>query len=402
MSALVPDPSLKRIYRLEATVGEPRDLGDLAHGRRRIVPLTGGTFAGPELNGTLLPGASADWQLVLPDGTALGDVRYTLQTDDGDLLYVQSRGVRHGSPEVLARLGRGEEVDASEYTFRTSTQIETAAPGLDWLNKGVFIGVGGPPARPRDLRDLPARMKVAVTTGASQGIGAGVAAAYRSAGYAVVGTSRSIEHSAERDYLTVQGDIADPETATRVIQHALDRFGRVDSLVNNAGLFIGKPFTDYTLADYEAVTAVNLAGFFHITQRAIRQMVTQRSGHIVNITTSLVDHANAREPSALASLTKGGLAAVTRSLATEYASRGVRVNAVAPGVVRTDTHRGSYEGMAELHPLGRMTEISDVVDGILYLEQAGFVTGETLHIDGGKAAGMSSGHSDDQQSLAQR
>ena len=143
MSGLLPDPALTRVYRLEATLGEPLNLGDLAQGRRRIVPLTGGTFTRPELNGTLLPGSSADWQTVLPDGTALGDIRYTLQTDDGDLLYVQSRGVRHGSVEVLERLARGENVDASEYTFRTSTQIETAAPALDWLNKGVFISVGG-------------------------------------------------------------------------------------------------------------------------------------------------------------------------------------------------------------------------------------------------------------------
>ena len=143
MSALLPDPSLTRVYRLEPTLGEPLEFGEIAEGRRRIMPLTGGTFAGPELNGRLLPGSSADWQFVLPDGTALGDIRYTLQTDDGDLLYVQSRGVRHGSADVLARLARGEDVDASEYTFRTSTQIETAAPALDWLNKGVFIGVGG-------------------------------------------------------------------------------------------------------------------------------------------------------------------------------------------------------------------------------------------------------------------
>jgi hypothetical protein len=143
MSDRLPNPSLKRVYRLEATVGEPLDLGDLARGRRRIVPLTSGTFAGPELNGTLLPGSSADWQVVLPDGTALGDIRYTLQTNGGDLLYVQSRGVRHGSAEVLERLARGEDVDATEYTFRTSTQIEAAAPELDWLNRGVFISVGG-------------------------------------------------------------------------------------------------------------------------------------------------------------------------------------------------------------------------------------------------------------------
>ena len=134
---------MTRVFRLEATLGEPLELGDIARGKRRIVPLTGGTFTGPELNGTLVPGSSADWQIVLPDGTALGDIRYTLQTDNGDLLYVQSRGVRHGSADVLARLARGQDVDASEYTFRTSTQIETAAAGLEWLNKGVFISVGG-------------------------------------------------------------------------------------------------------------------------------------------------------------------------------------------------------------------------------------------------------------------
>jgi hypothetical protein len=135
------NPRLTLIYRLEAALGQPLDLGTTAQGHRRIVPQTGGTFTGPDIHGTLLPGASADWQIILPDGTALGDIRYTLQTDRGDLLYVQSRGVRHGSAQVLARLGRGEHVDAGEYTFRTSTQIETASPSLDWMNKGVFIGV---------------------------------------------------------------------------------------------------------------------------------------------------------------------------------------------------------------------------------------------------------------------
>ena len=142
MSGQLPDPRLRKIYRLEVTLGEPLDFGEVAQGHRRIVPQTGGTFTGPEISGKLLPGASADWQIVLPDGTSFADIRYTLQTDGGDLLYVQSRGVRHGSAEVLARLGRGEEVDASEYTFRTSTQIETANPQLDWLNQGVFISVG--------------------------------------------------------------------------------------------------------------------------------------------------------------------------------------------------------------------------------------------------------------------
>jgi len=143
LSTALPHPHLTRVYRLEATLAAPLDIGEIAEGRRRIVPLIGGSFTGRELNGTLLPGASADWQIVLPDGTALGDIRYTLQTDNGDLLYVRSRSVRHGPPEVLARLGRGEDVDASEYTFRASTQIETAAPNLAWLNNGVFISVGG-------------------------------------------------------------------------------------------------------------------------------------------------------------------------------------------------------------------------------------------------------------------
>ena len=143
VGARLPEPRLTLVYRLEATLGQPLDLGETAHGHRRIVPQTGGTFTGPEISGRLLPGASADWQVLLADGTALADLRYTLQTDDGSLLYVRSQGVRHGSPEVLARLARGEDVDASEYTFRTSTQIETAVSELAWLNKGVFISVGG-------------------------------------------------------------------------------------------------------------------------------------------------------------------------------------------------------------------------------------------------------------------
>lgn len=143
MSDLLPQPHLAKVFRLDASLGEMIDLGNVAQGRRRIVPWTGGTFVGPELNGTVVPGANADWQIVLPDGTALGDIRCTLQTDQGELLYVRSQGVRHGSPDVLGRLSRGEEVDPSEYVFRTSTQIETASPHLDWLNKGVFISVAG-------------------------------------------------------------------------------------------------------------------------------------------------------------------------------------------------------------------------------------------------------------------
>jgi NAD(P)-dependent dehydrogenase (short-subunit alcohol dehydrogenase family) len=229
---------------------------------------------------------------------------------------------------------------------------------------------------------------VAIITGASQGIGAGLVAGFRRAGYVVAGTARSLSPSDDSDLLAVPGDVTEPGTAQRVVEQTLDRFGRIDTLVNDAGVFISKPFTEYTLGDYETVTSVNLAGFFHITQRVIGQMVSQGGGHVVNISASLVDHADSRSPSALTSLTKGGLAAVTRALAIEYASRGVRVNAVAPGIIKTPVHDpASYEGLASLQPLGRLGEVSDIVDGILYLERATFVTGEILHIDGGWAAG---------------
>jgi NAD(P)-dependent dehydrogenase (short-subunit alcohol dehydrogenase family) len=172
------------------------------------------------------------------------------------------------------------------------------------------------------------------------------------------------------------------------VDQALDRFGRIDTLINNAGIYIGKPFTEYTADDYAAVTGVNLAGFFHITQRAIQQMVDQGGGHVVNVGTSLAENAASDMPSALAVLTKGGLAAVARALAIEYATSGVRVNAVALGVIRTPMHHPTtHEALATVHPLRRMGEIADVVDGILYLERAAFVTGETLHVDGGQAAG---------------
>ena len=235
---------------------------------------------------------------------------------------------------------------------------------------------------------MNASRKVAIVTGASHGIGAGIAAAFRESGYALVATSRSIGLVDEPDFLTVRGDIAAPETAERIVRQAMAKFGRIDTLINNAGIYSGKPFTEYTHADYAAITAVNTDGFFYITQRAIPQMVSQGNGHVVNISTSLVDHARTASPSALASLTKGGLDAVTRSLATEYASRGVRVNALALGVIKTSTRDAAeYDRLAALHPLGRMGEIRDVVEGLLYLDGATFVTGETLHIDGGQAAG---------------
>jgi len=244
------------------------------------------------------------------------------------------------------------------------------------------------PPQSRSTPPSDETQKVAIVTGAGRGIGAALTAAFRGLGYAVVGTSRSMSPSTEPNFLTVSGDIAAADTAHRVVEQTLDRFGRIDSLINNAGIYIGKAFTDYTLDDYAAITAVNLAGFFHITQRVIDHMAAQGSGHVVNISTSLVDEADSTRPAALASLTKGGLVAATRSLAIEYASRGVRVNAVSLGVINTPLVDPSlYATLAAVHPLGRMGEIADVVDGILYLERAGFVTGEILHIDGGQSAG---------------
>jgi NAD(P)-dependent dehydrogenase (short-subunit alcohol dehydrogenase family) len=235
---------------------------------------------------------------------------------------------------------------------------------------------------------MSAEQKVVIVTGASQGIGAGLVKSFREQNYRVVANSRSISPSDDPGILTVAGDISEPETARRVAQQALSRFGRIDSLVNNAGIFIGKRFTDYTDADFKNMLAVNLAGFFHITQASIPVMERRGAGHVVNITTSLVDHPISGSPSALASLTKGGLNAVTKALAIEYASRGVRVNAVALGVIKTPMHSPkSYEALAKFHPMGRMGEIQDVVDAVLFLEQAGFVTGEILHVDGGRSAG---------------
>jgi len=235
---------------------------------------------------------------------------------------------------------------------------------------------------------MNSQQKVAIVTGASQGIGASLVKALRDRNYRVVANSRSIQPSSDPDVIAVPGDIAERAVAERIVAQALERFGRIDTLVNNAGIFTAKPFAAFTVEDYAANIAVNLTGFFHITQLAIAEMEKQGSGHVVSITTSLTDHAVDGVPSALASLTKGGLNSATKSLAIEYAKRGVRVNAVSPGVIKTPMHPMETHGfLAALHPVGRMGEVADIVDAVLYLDSAGFVTGEILHVDGGQSAG---------------
>jgi len=235
---------------------------------------------------------------------------------------------------------------------------------------------------------MSSEQKVAIITGASQGIGAALVKAYRERNFRVVATSRSIQQGSDRDIVAVPGDIGDAATAGRVVQEAMSRFGRIDTLVNNAGIFIAKPFTDYTEEDFRSKISTNLAGFFYVTQSVAAQMLKQGSGHIVSITTSLTDNAVAGVPTVLANLTKGGINSATKALAIEYATRGIRVNAVSPGVIKTPMHGPeSYEFLAALHPVKRMGETRDVVEAVLYLESAPFVTGEILHVDGGQSAG---------------
>jgi len=231
--------------------------------------------------------------------------------------------------------------------------------------------------------------KVAIITGGSQGIGAGLVAGYRGLGWAVVASARRMKPPGDPDLLTVEGDIAEPGTAGRLVDAALSRFGRVDTLVNNAGIFLSKPFTEYTAADYATVTGVNLTGFFYLTQRVIPEMLKRGGGHVVTMSATIADVAIAGSPSVLPALTKGALAAATRSLAIEYASRGIRANAVAPGVIQTPMHPPeSYADLGpQTPPLGRAGQVSDVVGAVLYLESAPYVTGVTLHIDGGQIAG---------------
>jgi NAD(P)-dependent dehydrogenase (short-subunit alcohol dehydrogenase family) len=231
--------------------------------------------------------------------------------------------------------------------------------------------------------------RVVVITGGSQGIGAGLVAAYRHRGWSVVANARTIEPSTDPDLVTVSGDIAERATAARVIGAAVEHFGQVDTLVNNAGVYMSKPFTDYTAADYALITGVNLTGFFWTTQLALTEMLGRGRGLVVNISATVADRADSASPSVLTALTKGGLAAATRSLAIEYASRGIRVNAVAPGIIQTPVHPAdSYAALGDrMPPLGRVGQVSDVVDSILFLESASYITGEILHVDGGQAAG---------------
>jgi NAD(P)-dependent dehydrogenase (short-subunit alcohol dehydrogenase family) len=234
---------------------------------------------------------------------------------------------------------------------------------------------------------MPTR-KVAIITGASGSIGAGLVAGYRKRNWAVVASSRTIERSQEPDLVTVDGDITEPVTADRIVDTALDRFGRIDTLVNNAGVVISKPFTGYTAADYATVVGVGITGFFWLTQRAIGEMAVRYGGHVVNVGAIVAEAADSGTPAVLTALTKGGLAAATRALAVEYGSRGIRVNAVSPGVIQTPMHPGGDHGLGGLlPPLGRMGHIGDVVDGVLFLESSPFITGEILHIDGGQFAG---------------
>jgi NAD(P)-dependent dehydrogenase (short-subunit alcohol dehydrogenase family) len=227
--------------------------------------------------------------------------------------------------------------------------------------------------------------KVAIITGASHGIGASLVSAYCEAGYNVVANSRSIGPSENSSIVNVPGDVGTSETADRIMTEVVNRFGRLDTLVNNAGIFISKPFTQYTQADYDAMLSTNIAGFFYLTQRAVQIMERQGWGHIVNITTTAAEQPISGSPALLTSLTKGGLDAATRALAIECGPRGIRVNAVSPGIIKTQS--GSYAGLESMAPLHRLGEINDVVSAVMYLERAEFVTGEISHVDGGQSAG---------------
>jgi NAD(P)-dependent dehydrogenase (short-subunit alcohol dehydrogenase family) len=234
--------------------------------------------------------------------------------------------------------------------------------------------------------------KTAIVTGGSQGIGAGLVEAFLKRGYNVVANSRNITKAnpfpASPNLALVDGDIGDPKTAARIVDTAVSRFGRVDVLINNAGIFIPKPFTEYTTEDFNALVSTTLGGFLYVTQLSVKQMLRQKNGSIVNVSTTLAGHAVAGLGAAVQIMAKGGLDAVTRALAMEYARDGIRVNTVALGVIKTPMHKPeTYEFLKGLHPVGRMGEVTEVVDAVLFLTDATFTTGEILHVDGGAHAG---------------
>jgi NAD(P)-dependent dehydrogenase (short-subunit alcohol dehydrogenase family) len=234
--------------------------------------------------------------------------------------------------------------------------------------------------------------KAAIVTGASQGIGAGLVDAFLNRGYSVVANARNISKAnpfpASANLALVDGDIGDPKTAATIVDTAVSRFGRIDVLINNAGIFIPKGFTEYTREDFDALVSTTLGGFLYVSQLAVEQMLKQKSGNIVNISTTLVDHPVAGVPVTVQVMAKGSLDAVTRALAMEYAKDGIRVNTVALGVIKTPMHKPeTYEFLKGLHPVGRMGEIKEVVDAVLFLTDATFTTGEILHVDGGAHAG---------------
>jgi len=236
------------------------------------------------------------------------------------------------------------------------------------------------------------KQKTVIVTGASQGIGAAVAQAFLDRGYNVVANSRNITNAnpfaATESLALVDGDIGHPTTAAAIVDTAVSRFGRIDVLINNAGVFIPKSFTEYTTADFNALVSTTLAGFLYVSQLAAKQMLRQKSGSIVNISTTLVDQPIAGVGAAVQIMMKGALNAVTRALAIEYAKEGIRVNTVAPGVINTPMHKPeTHEFLKGLHPVGRIGEIKEVVDAVLFLTDATFTTGEILHVDGGAHAG---------------
>jgi NAD(P)-dependent dehydrogenase (short-subunit alcohol dehydrogenase family) len=235
-----------------------------------------------------------------------------------------------------------------------------------------------------DLKNKP----TVVITGASRGIGLGLVQGYLREGYRVVANARRMSMEESDDLAIVEGDVAEPETGERLAQVAVERFGRLDVLINNAGIFVPKPFVDYTRADYERVMGTNLAGFFYVTQPALRQMLKQQSGSVLTITTTLDEQPVKGVNAGLTNLSKGGLNSVTGSLAIEYADAGIRVNAIAAGIIDTPMHEvKDHEFLKGLHPIHRLGSVAEIVDAALYLTRARFVTGEVLYVDGGAHAG---------------